>query len=155
MCGKVHPPPCDIYDQMTSNVVANLFHKYLGTILRAVLKNKGSANRPKWTNLKIFIIYCTKSKLKGGQFIEKMPTFVFWAPYCGPFWTYLGVCQSAHNGPIWNFFNFYLHKIRIKRGSVSWKKLQSHVIRAPCGRLFWSNAWLPTGQIWADQFFFW
>ena len=34
------------------------------------------------------------------------------------------------------------------------KKMPSHVIRAPCGGPFWSNEWLPTGQIWADQFFF-
>ena len=34
------------------------------------------------------------------------------------------------------------------------KKLPSHVIKAPCGEPFWSNAWLPTGQIWADRFFF-
>ena len=22
--------------------------------------------------------------------MKKMPTLVFWAPYCGPFWTHLG-----------------------------------------------------------------
>ena len=33
-------------------------------------------------------------------------------------------------------------------------KMPSHVIRAPCGGPFWSNAWLPIGQIWANQFFY-
>ena len=28
-----------------------------------------------------------------------------------------------------------------------------NVIRAQCGRQFWSTAWLPTGQIWADHNF--
>ena len=31
------------------------------------------------------------------------------------------------------------------------KKLPPHAIRAPCGGPFWSNPWLPTSQIWADQ----
>ena len=39
------------------------------------------------------------------------------------------------------------------KGVSFMKKLPSHVIRAPCGGPFWSNAWLPTGQIWADQIF--
>ena len=33
-----------------------------------------------------------------------------------------GVCQSAQNGPIWQFFNFFLLKIWIKRGAVLFKK---------------------------------
>ena len=34
------------------------------------------------------------------------------------------------------------------------KILTSHVIMATCGGPFWSNSWLQTGQIWADQIFF-
>ena len=69
---------------MTSNVVTNLFHKNL-------VPHRGSANWPKMDKFEnLSIIYCSKSKLKGGQFILKMPTFVFWAPY-------LEICQSAHN----------------------------------------------------------
>ena len=30
----------------------------------------------------------------------------------------------------------------------------SHAVRATCGGPFWSNAWPPTGQIWADQNYF-
>ena len=33
------------------------------------------------------------------------------------------------------------------------KKLPFHVMRAPCGGPFWSNTWLPTRLIWADQIF--
>ena len=80
----------------------------------------------------------TKSELKGGLFNEKMPTLVFWAPYCGPFWTYWGVCQWAQNGPILKNFNFFLHKIQIQGGFVLWKKLPTHVFKAPFCRPFWT-----------------
>ena len=102
----------------------NFYEKYCqfivwGPKLQALWRNRGSANRPKMDQFENFsIIYCTKSKLKGEQFNEKMPTLVFWAPYCGPFWTYWGVCQSAQNCPILKFLNFFLHKIQIQRGSV-------------------------------------
>jgi hypothetical protein len=53
---------------MTGNVVANLFHKYLGPHIAGVLKNWESANRPKMDQFEIFSTNsCTKSKLKGGQ----------------------------------------------------------------------------------------
>ena len=39
------------------------------------------------------------------------------------------------------------------KGVYLMKKLPFHVIGALCGRPFWSNTWLPTDQIWADQFF--
>ena len=68
------PPPCDIYNQQCS--CKPLFMGIWGPILRAVLKNKGSANQPKMDKLKkISIIYFTKSKLKGGQLIEKNANF--------------------------------------------------------------------------------
>ena len=56
---------------MTSNVVAHLYISIWGPILRAIWKNRGSANQPKMDQIENFsIIYCTKSKLKGGQFNE-------------------------------------------------------------------------------------
>ena len=76
---------------------------------------------PKWTNLKIFQSYIVQNpNWKGVSLLKKMPTLVFWAPYCGPFWTYWGVCQSAQNCPILKFLNFLLHeiKIQIQWGSV-------------------------------------
>ena len=79
---------------MTSNLVAKTsFIIIWGPILRAVLKNRGSANQSKMDHFEKFsTISCTKCKLKGGQFNEKkMPTLVFWVPYYGPFWTYWGV----------------------------------------------------------------
>ena len=90
---------------------------------------------PKWTNLKIFQSYIEQNpNWKGDSLMKKMPTLVFWAPYCGLFWTYWGVCQSAQNCPILRFLNFFLHKIQIQRGSVLWKKLPTHVFEAPfCG----------------------
>ena len=55
-----------------------------GPILRAILKNRGSANQPEMDQFEIFsTISCTKSKLKGGQFYEKNANSCFWV-----FWTY-------------------------------------------------------------------
>ena len=165
----------------------------------------GSANRPRIVQFwNLWTISYTKSKFKGGPFYEKNCQLMYLRPHFGGRFEKWGVCQSALNWPIWKFFNIFLHKIRIERGSVLWKKLPthvfgalqcgpfwtnggvgqsakiwpiltfkniflykieiqrgyllrknlpSHVIRAPCGGPFWSNAWLPTGQIWADQFF--
>ena len=70
--------------------------------------------------------------------------------HCGPFWTYWGVCQSAHNPPIWKIFNFFLHKIRIKRGSVLWKKFPTHVFRVPFWGPFGKIGGLPISPQWTD-----
>ena len=61
---------------------------------------------------------------------KKLPTHVFWALQCGPFWTNGGVGQSAQIGPILTFYNIFLYKIKIQGGYILWKKLPSHVIRA-------------------------
>ena len=150
---------------------------------------------PKWTNLKIFQSYIEQNpNWKGDSLKKKMPTLVFWAPYCGPFWTYWmglpigpelsnfkifelfstqnpnskgvrfmkkiansctwgpilqavfkngGVCRSAQKGPIWKIFNFFSHKIRIKRGSVLWKKFPTHVFEAPT--IFYTKSELQGG----------
>ena len=134
---------------------------------------------------------------------KKLPTHVFEAPFCGPFWKMgglpigpeladlknfqlfptqnqnsEGVCfmkkfaNSCINGPTmqavwdkwgcrpfgpnWTNFDVWEHfpvQNQNSKGVSFMKKLPSHLVRAPCGRLFWSNAWLPTGQIWADQIF--
>ena len=55
----------------------NFYEKYCqfivwGPKLQALWRNRGSANWPKMDKFEnISIIYCTKSKLKGGQFNEK------------------------------------------------------------------------------------
>ena len=106
---------------------------------------------PKWTNLKIFQSYIVQNpNWKGDSFMKKMPTLVFWAPYCGPFWTYWGVCQSGHNRPIWKILNNFLHKIQIQRGSVLCKKSPTHVFEALFRGPFSKMGGLPTGPEWAD-----
>ena len=40
---------------------------------------------------------------------QKLPTYVFEAPFAGRF-EKGGVCQSAQNGPVGKFFNFFPHK---------------------------------------------
>ena len=125
-----------------------------GPILWAVLKNWGSADRPRMHRFEKFSTFShTKSEFKGGLFYEKMPYHVSGALQCGPFWTNGGVGQSAQTGPIFlTFKNIFLYKIKIQSGYLLWKKLPSHLVRAPCGGPFWTNAWLLTRQIWADQF---
>ena len=127
-----------------------------GPILRAVLKNGGSADRPRIDPFENFFnFFSHKIRIKRGSVLwTNLLTHVLTALQCGPFWTNRGVGQSAQTGPILTFENIFLYKIKVQRGYVLWKKLPSHVIRAPCGGPFWSNAWLPTGQIWADQIFF-
>ena len=67
---------------------------------------------PESADLKNFHLFITQNQnLEGVCFMKKMPTLVFRGPYCGPFWTYWGVCQSAQNCPILKFLNFFLHKI--------------------------------------------
>ena len=50
----------------------------LGPILRAALKNRGSANWPKIDNIQAYIV--NKSKLKEGQFKEKNPNSCILGP---------------------------------------------------------------------------
>ena len=90
-----------------------------GPKLQAVWRYRGSANRPKMDQFEIFfIIHCTKSKMKGGLFYEKKCQLMYLRPYFAGRLQKWGVCRSAQNGPICNFFNFFSHKIRIKRGFV-------------------------------------
>ena len=127
-----------------------------GPILRAVLKNGGVCRSAQnWPIKKIFNFFSHKIRIQRGSVLWKnVLTHVLSALQCGPFWTNGGVGQSAQTGPILTFENIFLYKIKIQRGYLLWKKLPSHLVRAPCGGSFWSNAWLPTGQIWADQIFF-
>ncbi len=113
---------------------------------------RSAQNWPIW---KFFNFLWHKIRIQRGSVLWKnVLTHVFAALQCGPFWTNGGVGQSAQTGPILTFENIFLYKIKIQRGYLLWKKLPSHLVRAPCGGPFWSNAWLPTGQIWADQIFF-
>ena len=69
-----------------------------GSILPAVLKNRWSANISKMDQFEIFwIIYVKNPNWKGVSLVEKLSTLVFWAPYCGPYWTYWGSvnCRAA------------------------------------------------------------
>ena len=118
-----------------------------GPKLQAVRRNRGSANRPKMDQFENFsIIYCTKSKLKGGQFYEKNANSCILGPIL---WAVLdilrGVCQSAHNWPIWKFLNNFLHKIQIQKGSVLCKKSPTHVFEATFCGPFWKMGGLPIG----------
>ena len=67
----------------------------------------GLPNNPEWTNFNFFQQFPAQNlNKKGVQFMKKLPTHVFWAPQCGPFWTNGSVCQSAQMGPNWtDFFN--------------------------------------------------
>ena len=100
-----------------------------------------------------FNFFPHKIRIQRAIYWKKLTTYVFRALQCGPFWTNGGVGQLAQIGPILTSKNIFLYKIKIQRGYLLYKKLPSHVIRAPCGGPFWSNAWLPTGQIWADHIF--
>ena len=73
-----------------------------GSKLQAVWRNRGSANRPQMDKFENFsITYCTKSKLKEGQFNEKNANSCIFGPILWAFLTYWGgVCQLAHNQPI-------------------------------------------------------
>ena len=53
---------------------------------------------------------------------KQMPTHVFGAPQCWPFWTKGYFCQLAQFGPIWKFLNNYLFKVKIERG-LSFEKI--------------------------------
>ena len=115
---------------MTSNVVANVFHKYLEPHIVGRFGHivEGLPIGPQWTNLKIFQFFLTQNPISIFLW-KKLPTYVFEAPFAGRFEKW-GVCQSAQNWPVGKFFNFLPHKIRIKRGSVLWKKLLTHVFGA-------------------------
>ena len=79
----------------------------------------GSTNRPRIVQLNFFWkISFTKSEYKGGPFYKKNCQILYLRPHIVGRFDVWGVCQLAHNGPIGNFFNVILHKIRIKLGSV-------------------------------------
>ena len=61
--------------------------------------------------------------------MKKMLSLVFWAPYCGPFWTYWGVCQSAQNCPILKFLNIFDTKSKFKGGPFYEKNCQLMYLR--------------------------
>ena len=92
----------------------------LGPILWAVLDILGgSANRPTIDRFeKFWTFFYTKSKFKGGLFYEKNRQLMYLRPHFAGRFLKWGVCRSAQNGPIKKIFNFFSHKIRIKRGSV-------------------------------------
>ena len=76
---------------------------------------------PKWTNLKFFYIkYCTKSKLKGVSLMKKSQLLYFGPHILGR----LGHIRGSGNWPRMDelkIFNYFIHIMRIKRGSVLWK----------------------------------
>ena len=68
-----------------------------GPKLQAVWRNRGSANRPKMDQFENFsIIYCTKSKLKGGQFNEKNANSCILGPIL---WAVLDILGGLPIGP--------------------------------------------------------
>ena len=61
-----------------------------------------SANQPKLAQFQIFSTlfntFLYKIQIERGSILWKnLPTCVFWGPRIGLFWTYWGVCRSAHN----------------------------------------------------------
>ena len=125
------------------------------SLLRAILKNKGSANRPRMDQLKIFLtFFITKSELKGVHYMKKIANSCRqgskmqtisnnWGCLpIGPNQTNSNICQQ-----------FFVQNLNLKRLYLM-EKLTSSVFRAPCGLPFWFNTCLPTGQIWGDQFIF-
>ena len=58
--------------------------------------------------------------------------------------------------PKWTNFKFFQQLLVQNQNSERvyfLEKITSHVCRALWGGPFWLNASLPTGQIWADQYF--
>lgn len=103
--------------------------------------NWGSANRPKIVQFLNFRpLFYSKSKFKGGPFYEKNCQLMYLRPHFAGRFDKRGVCQSANNGPFWKICNFFLHKIRIQRGSVLRKNLLTHVLTALlCGPIWTSG----------------
>ena len=116
---------------MTSSVqLQTSFKSVWGPILRAVLKNRGSANRPKMDQFEIFlIIHCTKSKMKGGLFYEKNANSCIWGPILRAVFKKGGSANRPRMDRFEKFCNFFSHKIRIQRGSVLWKNVLTHVLQ--------------------------
>jgi hypothetical protein len=77
--------------------------------------------------------------------MKKMPTLVFWAPYCGPFWTYWGVYKLAKNCLILKFRNIFYTKSKFKGGPFYEKNCHLTYIRPHCGGPFWKMGGLPIG----------
>ena len=96
-----------------------------GPILRAVLKNQGSANRPRMDRFENFQHYQTQNQnLKGSvHFMKKLPTHVFWALQCRSFWKNGGVSQSAHIGPSLTFYHIFLYKTKVQRRVYFYEKI--------------------------------
>ena len=117
---------------------------------------RGSANQPTMDRFESFSTFSyIKLELKGGPFYEKIANSCIWGPTMHAISDKWGCQPIGPNLTNLNFFkNIFLYKIQIQMGVYFMKKLPSHVITALCGGPFWSNAWLPTGQILADQIFF-
>ena len=105
---------------------------YLGPYNAGRFRQVGvAANQPKLDQFWLIRTFsCTKSKFKGGLFYAKNCQLMYLRPHFAGCFEKWGVCQSAQNGLIWNFLNSFSHKIRIKRGSVLWKNLPTHVFGA-------------------------
>ena len=109
-----------------------------------------------WTNFFFFTFSYTKSELKGGgvPLHKKITNSWIWGPTMrGRFGQIRVLANRPKFKQFWILWTFPYKKIKIQRGYILWKKLPSNIIRAPCGGPFWSNAWLPTSQIWANQIF--
>ncbi len=105
-----------------------------GPILRAVLKHRESANRPKIDQFENFSsISCTKSKLKGGQFNEKNANSCILGPIL---WAVVDRLGGLPIGPELSNFEIYEllpTQIPNSKGVSFIKKLPIHVFKAP----FW------------------
>ena len=133
---------------------------YLGPILQAVLAKWGLPIGPKWTNYKLFLsISCTKSKLKGGLFYEKMSSIGIWGSIL---WAVLAPNRGlpiSHKKTNLTIFNNFLYKIQIEGGPFLWKIANSH-IWGPTMQAVW-NIWgvcqsAQNGTIWIyRQFILW
>ena len=95
---------------------------------------------PKWTNLKIFQSYIVQNpNWKGDSLMKKMPTLVFWAPYCGPFWTYWGGLPiGPQSTDLKNFELFYTQNPNSK-GVRFMKKIANSCIWGPILRAVLKN----------------
>ena len=118
---------------MTGNVVAYLFHKYLGPhIAVCQLAQNGPI-------LKFSKIFLHKIQIQRGSILWKNCQLMFLRPHFGGCFEKWGVCKSAQNGLIWKFFNIFLQKIRIKRGSVLWKNCYLVYLGPYNAGRFWTN----------------
>ena len=107
-----------------------------GHILRAVFKNGGSADRPKMDKFENFQSFIAQNpNWMGDSLMKKMPTLVFWAPYCGPFWTYWGGLPIGPQLTDLKNFELFSTQNRNSKGVCFMKKIANsciwgHILRA-------------------------